>query len=418
MNELRHVTIVGAGIVGVCCARFLQRAGLQVTVVDRGEPGKGTSFGNMGMLCAIEHALPLPSTAVLKNVPRMLIDPGSPLAIRWRYLPRLMPWLVRFVANAPESTRMRNARSLASLMKDTLSAYGTILEGSDAAAYVRRRGSLDVYRNESTFAAEAGERARLRELGATVEELNVDEIKQLEPNVSRDFRYGAYFPDCGHTLDPYRLTNALADDVRAAGGQFVRAEVLGMDVGDDGVSRLLTDADPISIEAMVLATGAWSGPLAAALGSRVPLDTERGYHTVLQGVDAGIQRPVGDGEANLGLTQMVDGLRIGGTVELASLDAPADYARATRFYERGRALIPGLPATDKVEISQWMGFRPTLPDYLPALGRSPYHRNVWFAFAHQHLGLSLAARTGELIACLIRGDEPGIDMTPFRIDRF
>ena len=413
-----HITIVGAGIVGVCCARFLQRAGYQVTVVDRGEPGKGTSFGNMGMLCAIEHSLPLPSMEVLRRVPQMLMDPSSPLAIRWRYLPRLMPWLVRFVGNAPEATRMKNARSMALLMKDTLSAYATLLEGSDAAQYVRRRGSLEVYRTEAAFAAEAGERERIRSLGAPVEELNSDEIKQLEPNISRDYRYGVYFPDCGHTLDPYRLTQALADDVRAAGGRFVQTEVVGVEVGEGGASRLLTNADPIEVNAMVLAAGAWSGPIAAALGSRVPLDTERGYHTVLHGVDGGIQRPVGDGEANIGLSQMIDGLRIGGTVELAGLDAPPNYERATLFYERGRRLIPDLPATESVEITQWMGFRPTLPDYLPALGRSPHHRNVWFAFAHQHLGLSLAARTGELIATLVRGDEPGIDMTPFRIERF
>ena len=348
----------------------------------------------------------------------MLIDPGSPLAIRWRYLPRLMPWLVRFVGNSRESTRLRNARSMATLMKDNLAAYARVVEGSDAAEYIRRLGNLTVYKRKSTFAADGNERALVASLGAPVEELDSEEIRQLEPNLSRDYCYGVYFPDTGHCLDPYRLTRALAEDVRAAGGQFRQAEVLGVDVEEVGARRLLTDGDPIEVDAMVLAAGAWSGPLAAALGSPVPLDTERGYHTVLQGVDAGIQRPVGDGEGDIGLTQMVDGLRIGGTVELASLDAPPNYARATLFYERGRKVIPGLPPTESVEITQWMGFRPTLPDYLPALGRSPHHDNVWFAFAHQHLGLSLAARTGELITTLVRGEEPDIDLTPFRIDRF
>ena len=255
-------------------------------------------------------------------------------------------------------------------------------------------------------------------MGAPVEELDAEEIRQLEPNLSRDYPYGVYFPDCGHTLDPYRLTRALADDVRAAGGQFIQAEVCGVEVSEDGIRRLLTDAEPIDVQAMVLAAGAWSGAIAAALGSPVPLETERGYHTVLHGVDGGIQRPVGEGELDLGMTQMVDGLRIGGTVELAGLEAPPNYQRASLFYERGRALIPGLPPTESVEMTQWMGFRPTLPDYLPALGRSPHHRNVWFAFAHQHLGLSLGARTGELIATLVRDEEPGVDLAPFRIERF
>lgn len=418
MSRPRHITIVGAGIVGVCCARFLQRAGFEVTVVDRGEPGKGTSFGNMGMLCAIEHSLPLPSMSVLMRAPQMLLDPNSPLAIRWRYLPRLMPWLMRFVSNAPESTRMRNATSMATLMKDTLSAYATVVDGSDAAQYIRRLGTLEVYKHRSSFNADARERDRMRLLGAQVEELDAEEIRQLEPNLSRDFRLGVYFPECGHCLDPFRLTQALAGDVRAAGGRFVQAEVRDVEVGEAGVRRLLTDADPIEVEAMVLAAGAWSGPIAAALGSPVPLDTERGYHTVLHGVDGGIQRPVGERESNIGLTQMVDGLRMGGTVELAGLDAPPNYERARIFYEKGRQVIPGLPPSESVEITRWMGFRPTLPDYLPALGPSPHHRNVWFAFAHQHLGLSLGARTGELIATLVRGDEPDIDLTPFRPDRF
>ena len=196
-----HITIVGAGIVGVCCARFLQRAGYQVTVVDRGEPGKRHLVWQHGhALCHRGTLYPCRLWRCSDVVPQMLMDQSSPLAIRWRYLPRLMPWLVRFVGNAPEATRMKNARSMALLMKDTLSAYATLLEGSDAAQYVRRRGSLEVYRTEAAFAAEAGDRERIRSLGAPVEELNSDEIKQLEPNISRDYRYGVYFPDCGHTF--------------------------------------------------------------------------------------------------------------------------------------------------------------------------------------------------------------------------
>lgn len=416
--QAKHITVVGAGIVGVCCARFLQRSGFQVTVVDRGEPGMGTSFGNMGMLCSVDHALPLPSMDVLKAVPRMLADPSSPLAIRWRYLPRLMPWLVRFVANAPESVRMKNAQAMASLMKDTLAAYARVVEGSEASRLIRHLGYVDVYRSEASRAKGARERERIRSLGVQIDELDADELHQLEPAISRRYRYGVYFPDSGHCLDPYRLTETLAGDVSAAGGNFVRAEVLDVEVGEGGATRLLTDGEPIAVDAMVLAAGAWSGAIAKSLGSPVPLETERGYHTVLHGVDSGIQRPVGEGEIDIGLTQMVDGLRIGGTVELAGLDAPPNYERASLFYQRGREVLPDLPPTESLELTQWMGFRPTLPDYLPALGPSPHHRNVWFAFAHQHLGLSLAARTGELIATLIRGDRCDIDLTPFRIGRF
>ena len=414
----RRVTVVGAGIVGVCCARFLQRAGFEVSVVDRGEPGMGTSFGNLGMLCGLDHALPLPSMAVLASVPRMLLDAGSPLAIRWRYLPRLAPWLARFAANAPTSTRMRNAGALASLLDDTLGTYKRLTDGSPAADLVRHSGSLTVYRSARRFQEGAAERERLRTLGTRVEELGEDEIRQLEPALHQSYRYATWFPDCGHTLDPFRLTRAIADEVRAAGGNFVETEVRGFDLGPDGVRALRTAGAPIPVERLVIATGAWSKALARELGSRVPLESERGYHHVIRGVDGGIRRPISNDEEGLGLTQMIDGLRIGGNVELASLAAAPDYERASIFYRKGREMLPDLPPESDCEVSRWMGFRPSLPDHLPVIGPSPRHRNVWFAFGHQHLGLSLGARTGEVVAALIAGENPPIDLQPFRIDRF
>ena len=378
----------------------------------------GASFGNLGMLCAVEHALPLSSMAVLRAVPRMLLDPESPLAIRWRCLPRLAPWLLRFGANAPEATRMRNARALASLLEDTLAAYARVSEASPAAQYLRRLGSLTVYRSERRFAADARERARLRSLGCRVDELGADEIRQLEPALHPRYRHGAYFPDCGHTLDPLRLTRAIAADVRDAGGTFLETEVRGFELGPEGVRALRTGGGPVAVEGLVVAAGAWSKALARELGARVPLDTERGYHSVLCGVDGGIRRPVTNGENGFGLTQMIGGLRIGGTVELASLAAAPDYERARVFYRQGREMLPGLPPEGAFEVSRWMGFRPSLPDHLPVIGASPHHRNVWFAFGHQHLGLSLGARTGELIAALVADEDPGVDLQPFRIDRF
>ena len=416
----RRVTVVGAGIVGVCCARFLQRAGFEVSVVDRGEPGMGTSFGNLGMLCGLDHALPLPSMAVLASIPRMLADPASPLVIRWRYLPRLAPWLVRFAANAPASKRMRNAAALASLLDDTLGAYKRLTEGSSAAG-----GSSATWVPSPSTAPRAAsrqgaaERARLRTLGTRVEELGEDEIRQLEPALHPRYRHATWFPDCGHTLDPFRLTRAIADEVRAAGGDFVEDRGAGLrSRRRTACGRFAPRAPRFRVERLVVATGAWSKALARELGSRVPLESERGYHTVIRGVDGGIRRPVSNGEEDLGLTQMIDGLRIGGTVELASLGAAPDYERARVFYRMGREMLPDLPPESDCEVSEWMGFRPSLPDHLPVIGPSPHHRNVWFAFGHQHLGLSLGARTGEVVAASVAGENPPIDLQPFRIDRF
>jgi len=418
MSEQQHITIIGAGIVGVCCARFLQRHGFAVTLVDKAAPGEGTSFGNLGMLCSTEHSVPLASVDVLKRVPQMLTDPHAPLSIRWRYLPTLLPWLIRFVRNSPEQTRMKNAATMATLMAETLPAYSRVLEGSEGANLMRRLGSVDVYKHEPAFTADAHERELIRSLGATVEELGADELRQLEPALSREFKHGVYFPDCGHCVNPFRLAQTIAADVIAAGGNFIRADVVDIETNDSGAQRLITDSEPLDVEALIVACGAWSGRLAATLGSPVPLEAERGYHTVLNGVESGLQRPVGHAEVSIGLTQMEAGLRIGGSVELAGLDAPPNYDRAKYFYQRGRELVPGLPPTESIQLTYWMGNRPSLPDHLPALGASPHHRNVWFAFGHQHLGLSLGARTGELIAQLVTGQKTDIDLHPFRIDRF
>lgn len=414
----KQVTIIGAGIVGVCCARFLQNAGFAVTLLDSEGPGEGTSFGNLGMLCTTEHSLPLPSVSLLTQVPRMLANPNAPLSIRWRYLPRLLPWMLRVVINTPERTRMKNALAMAALMKDTIKAYETVLEDSAARALVRHRGFLEIYQHDKSFRADARERERIKQLGVSMEILDTNEIRQLEPALGRNCRFGVFFPDGAHCINPFAMTETIAQDVLQAGGHYQPAKVVGAHTNDTGVTELVTTDGPLPVENVVLAAGAWSGELAARLGSPVPLDTERGYHTILHGVDAGLQRPVGHAESSIGVTQMETGLRIGGSVELASLDAPPNYARASHFYEQGRELLPDLPPTDELELSQWMGFRPTLPDYLPVIGRSPRHKNLWFAFGHQHLGLSLGARTGELIAELMSGRGSSIDLDAFRINRF
>ena len=416
---MRNVTIIGAGIVGVCTARFLQNAGFKVQLVDRGEPVGETSFGNLGMLCSVEHALPLPSVDVLKSVPKMLFNYQSPLVMRWKHLPRLMPWLLRFIGNCNDKTRLRNAQALAALMKETLNAYTQLVEITpDARKFILQRGSLDLYRNFATFEKDAKERQRIRNLGVTVDELDSAEITQLEPAVSRDFRYGVYFPNSGHCLDPYGLGTTLFQAFLAAGGEFIQTEITGAELSDKKVTSLISVGGTIAVESIVLATGAWSGHLARALQSPVPMDTERGYHTMLHGVDGGISRPIGDVQNHVGLTQMNDGLRIGGTVELAGLNAPPDYKRAEHFYEKSRSLLPHLPATSQTEITRWMGYRPTLPDYLPVLGPSPHLDNAWFAFGHQHLGLSLAARTGQLITNSMAGISNDINLHPYRPNRF
>ncbi len=417
-SRARRATVVGGGIVGICCARFLQRAGFAVEVIDRDEPGAGTSSGNLGMICSLETALPLPSMRLLRSLPAMLAGRGDALAMRWRYLPRLLPWLARFARAAPARRRWQGALAMATLMRETVPAWQELVEGSPARRLIRRNGALAVYESEAGFAGDASERDLLRRLGADLVELDGAGIAALEPGLAGGFAHGVHFRDSAQTISPFGLAQALVGDIRRAGGRVRRAEARGLDFDGDGRAVVVTAEGRIRSEALVVACGARSGRLAADAGFRVPLEAERGYHMQVAGIDSGLERPIIHGESHIGLTQMREGLRIGGTVEFAGLEAPPTPGRARRIFERGRRMLadPGLAAGGQAVA--WMGCRPTLPDYLPAIGASPRHGGVFFAFGHQHVGLSLAAVTGRIVARLAAGRDAGVDVAPFRIDRF
>tara|TARA_Y100001934_G_scaffold53312_1_gene65302 strand:- start:26684 stop:27946 length:1263 start_codon:yes stop_codon:yes gene_type:complete len=412
------VSVLGAGVVGICCARFLQKEGFDVTLIDRDEPGTGTSSGNLGMICSLETSLPLPSMRVLCGAPKMLLDPYGALVVRWRHLPHLLPWLARFVRNASPSRRWGHAQVMATLMRNTVMAYDSLIEGSSARGLIRHDGAVVVYETDDGFAADAGERAMLKRLGADFDELEGAAIHDLEPALAPNFVRGVHHRGCAQTHSPLGLSLALLDDFRRDGGTIRRANASAISV-DAGQSPVIeTDCGAIPTESLVVSCGAWSGRLAASVGLKVPLEAERGYHMAVPGFDSGLRRPIIHGESNIGLTQMIEGLRIGGTVELAGLEAPPTPGRAQRIYDVGRRMLADPEHAATAALSDWMGYRPTLPDYLPAIGPSPHHANLWFAFGHQHVGLSLAARTGQLIATLLAGRSPDIDLEPFRVDRF
>ena len=418
MKVPKNVTILGAGIVGLSTARFLQRAGIQVTLIDRVDPGNGCSFGNLAMICSIENALPIPSLQVLKSVPRMLFERDGSLVIRPQYLPKLLPWLSRFVHNSLPSRRYKHATALSSLLKESLSAYVDLLGQSDVQAYLKESGSLTVFETTSGFEANGKDRALLRTLGARYDELNQHELMELEPALAPIFSRAVYYHGCAQVVSPLGLCQALATQIREAGGAIVKNEVHHAEVKADGHISLFADDSEFECEALVVAAGAWSAEAAKWFDISVPLETERGYHTTMSGLDIGLDRPITHGETNIGMVQLKEGLRFGGTVELAGLDAPPNYIRGRNIHRMTRRMIKDLPPDDSLEISDWMGCRPTLPDYLPVIGPCPNHSNLWFAFGHQHVGLSLAACTGKLISSLILDSQSKIDLTPYRIDRF
>ncbi len=418
MDDRGHVTVIGAGVVGVATALCLVRDGFDVTVIDRDGPGENCSFGNAGMICDDTSAVPLPSSQVIRGLPRMVMDRTSSLHIRWSYLPTLMPWLLVFMKSAPARQRRHNARAFHALLDGAVASWDRLVEGTPGAALIRKRGLAIVYETERGFAAAAEDRAILRELGAEFSELSGAEVRQSEPRLSDSVTAATFLPKVNHTVNPYRLTRAVADSVVAAGGVVETATVTGIDASDGRVRTLQTSAGDRKVDRLVVSAGAWSGRLARMLGIRVLLDTERGYHSVFHDVDSGLRLPLIHGEKGFGMNQMDEGLRIAGSVEMAGIDAPADYARADMLAESGCGLLRHFEPDPAARISRWMGRRPTLPDYLPALGKVAGLANTWFNFGHQHLGLTLAARSGEVMAHLVAGRDPGLDLASFRPDRF
>lgn len=410
-----NVTIIGAGVVGMACAAQLQRSGHSVHIVDSRAPGEGCSLGNAGIIAA-DHVLPIATPGILRRVPGMLIDPMGPLALRLGYLPSITPWLLRFLRNSTPARVAQLSKDLAALTLPALDAWRDLLAAAGASPLIEQHGWLAVYRSADGFRRDAGERRRQRDVGVTIEELAAEELRQHEPALANaSLKHGVLFPDSAHSINSFRLVQHLADVVANDGGKFTRAHVRGIEVGADRPRQLHTDAGPIPVGRLIVCGGAWSKALARQIGHRVPLDTERGYHIHLPDPGVTLRRPLFDAERKFFMTPMETGLRIAGTVEFGGLKAAPNWKRADILLRQTLDLLPELNDSGP---ERWMGFRPTLPDSLPVIGPSPIMPNVWFAFGHQHLGLTMGAITGRMIAAMINGQPSPIDAAPYRIDRF
>jgi len=343
------------------------------------------------------------------------MNPLGPLAIRWSYLPQVAPWLLRYALSSRPKRVEEISFALTALSQQVLPAYEPLLKSAGALDLLRRSGWLHLYESEAAYRASLPAHALRRRRGIRVEELQPEEIRQLEPDLAPIFARGAFFPDYAHTVSPKRLVDVLAADFARSGGTILREAVRGFSIEPQGPVGVVGDAGTRPASGIVIAAGAWSRPLAAELGSRLPLDTERGYHVMLPDPGIAVRHPLASSEGGFAITPMEHGLRIAGTVELGGLKAPPNPKRAAVMLTRTQRMLPGLRTERR---SDWMGFRPSLPDSLPAVGRSPRFRNVYFAFGHAHRGLSFAAITGRLVADLVAGRTPVIDPSPYRADRF
>lgn len=409
-----HVAVIGAGIVGVCCAAYLRRDGHAVTLLDPLGPGEGTSKGNAGALSP-GSCVPLAMPGQYKKVPRWLLDPDGPLVIRPRYALRALPWLARFCL-AGRATRIPAlADALRALHRLVFESYAPLLANARAESLIRRTGCLVVYETDNAFADSRSEWALRRARGVAAEELSGDALRQMEPTLAPRYRHGMFLPEHGYTVDPYRLVRTLAERFARDGGRLERQAVRAIRPQAGGRVALDADGGERIVDRVVLAAGVWSRALAATFGAHLPLETQRGYHVTLPNPGIAPRLPVAAAEGKFYATPMEGGLRVAGTVEFAGLDAPPDYARARRLLGQVKRLYPDVRTDD---FSEWMGHRPCLPDSLPAIGPWPGAPSVLFAFGHGHNGMTSGPVTGRIVADLIAGRASPIDLAPYRPDRF
>jgi D-amino-acid dehydrogenase len=417
----QKVTIIGAGIVGAACALELLRDGHQVTIVEPGDPGgeQAASYGN-GTLLNPSSVIPMSSPGLWKKVPGYLRDPLGPLTIRWSYLPRLLPWLRRFVtAGSTPDKVARIGRALQPLLADAPALHRALAEEAGVADLITRQGVLFAFPDRAAFEAEGLSWRVRRENGTKWLELDEDELRQREPALSRRYKFALLVEENGQCRDPGALVSALIRHAVAMGARLVRARATGFRVEGGRLKAVLTDGAEIPSDRAVISAGAYSKHLAALAGDAVPLETERGYHVVIDNPGVEPRYPVMPSDGKMAFAVTPAGLRVGGQVELAGLEAAPNWKRAEVLLAFVREVYPGVTADLAPEkVKMWMGHRPSMPDGLPCLGPASGCADIIHAFGHGHVGLTAGPATGKIVADLVSGRPARFDLTPYMARRF
>ncbi len=417
----RHVAIIGAGIVGAACALELLRDGNRVTIIEPGEPGgeQAASYGN-GTLLNPSSVIPMSTPGIWKKVPGYLLDPLGPLAIRWRYLPKLVPWLRRFVTAGSTPAKLETiARALQPLLAEAPQRHRALAEEAGVGDLIMRQGGLYAFPDRAAFEAEALSWRIRRDNGTRWLELNEDELRQHEPALSRNYKFGLLVEENGQCRDPGAYLAALIRHAVASGATLRKARATGFRIENRSLRAVLTDTGEVEADSAVIAAGAHSKQLAAAAGDRVPLETERGYHVVISDPGVTPRYPVSPSDGKMAFAMTPAGLRIGGQVELAGIEAAPNWKRAEVLLAFARNVYPGLPVDLPPErVKMWMGHRPSMPDGLPCLGPASGSGDIVYAFGHGHVGLTAGATTGKIVAEIIAGGPVSVDLKPYSAKRF
>lgn len=410
---MRDVIVIGAGVIGLSVALMARARGLSVTVVDREGPAAGASAGNAGAF-AFSDILPLASPGILRKAPRWLLDPLGPLSVPPAYALQIAPWLYRFWrACSPKAVAASTAAQTA-LMDLSKAELEPFLAATGTLPMLRKEGNLQVYEGEAELRASlSGWEARAAH-GIAFRHMNAEEMAEVQPGLAARFTHGTFTPGWYSIADPKDYVLALAKRFQATGGEILRAEVTGLLPLASGV-RIGTTGAALEGAQVVLAAGAFSHHIARTLGERIPLETERGYNTTLPPDAFDLRTQVTFGGHGFVVTRLASGIRVGGAVELGGLKLAPNWKRSESMLKKAQAFLPGLKGEGG---TQWMGFRPSLPDSLPAIGRAKATPRVIHAFGHGHLGLTQSAGTARLVTDLLTGTAPPIDLTPFSPQRF
>ncbi|MFT5706716.1 MAG: glycine/D-amino acid oxidase-like deaminating enzyme [Oceanospirillaceae bacterium] len=405
----KKICVVGAGIVGISCAIALQRDGHEVVLIDKTGPAAGASFGNAGAIVN-GSCLPTATPGIILNALKMLISKG-PLSISPRHIPSLTPWLIKFVLQSSQKNYQHSATHLHALTAQASSSWQQLLSSTDCSDLFKNTGWLKLYETTKCFNQNLAARELMKQKGTHFEVLNATEIQDIEPNLASIFKHGVLQADCYFITNPERMLQQLTSHFIANGGVFNTIEVTDINLSKNRpeIKSLQGDFYPQKI---ILAAGACSTRLTKGLNFKAPLEAERGYHLMMP-TTTDIKRPIVNADKGFVICPMETGLRLTSQVELASVDAPADYTKIRAFMPQVKRMLPSALLQEQ---SCWMGARPSLPDSLPII--SQWSEQVYFAFGHQHLGLTLGPITGELIADLVAQRPTKIDLAAYRHDRF
>ncbi len=409
-NKLR-VGIVGAGIQGVCNALFLQKKGFQVTLFDRDEPGNSASYGNAGHFSPYA-SIPINRPDVLTDVPAMLLSSRGPLALKWRYVPKMIPWFLKFISNCRKDRMLYTAKYMHQILDISLPAFDELFEDVDISGLVENKGILYFWNDQNLKSRDLEIKIR-EELGVKQQLVSPKEIHDLEPNIKPVYHGGVYYDYARHARNPKKILIKLFENFVQKGGKFLKLNIKDLNF-DEKKPVIRSDTHRFVFDKLVIACGAFSKTLTDKLHEDIPLDTERGYHIHFKNFDHLIKRPIIYLNRGFGMTPMEQGLRVVGTVEFGGLKNPLSKSRIKNLIENAKELLDGLPDHE----DEWLGFRPTLPDFLPVIGPSKNYDNVFYSFGHHHLGWTLGAISGKIISKMISNEKTNLDLKPYSSLRF